>query len=115
MSNKKNAWHRNDTSKPDCAPRTCSAALEAVSREREQQDKKWGIQNHAPHTWLVILMEEVGEASKATLEMDWPAYRAEMVQVAAVAVAAIEACDREMGVPPNAAPSHAEKNPKATT
>ena len=73
-----------------------------MSREREAQDKKWGIQNHAPHIWLVILGEEFGEASKATLELDWPAYRAEMVQVAAVAVAAIEACDREMGVPPNA-------------
>lgn len=93
----------NDKLKPETVftPSTGSEALAAVMAERNRQDAKWGIQNHAPHIWLVILGEEFGEASKATLEMDWNAYRSEMVQVAAVAVAAIEACDRELGVPPN--------------
>ena len=78
-----------------------SEALSSVIHERERQEAKWGEQNHKPETWLVILGEEVGEACEATLEMDWNAYRAEMVQVAAVAVAAVEACDRALGVPPS--------------
>jgi NTP pyrophosphatase (non-canonical NTP hydrolase) len=76
------------------------SGLPAVLAERKRQDAKWGVQNHRPELWLVILMEEVGEASEATLEMDWNAYREEMVQVAAVALAAVESCDRA-GVPPN--------------
>ena len=91
------------------APVSDSAALAGVQLERQKQDKKWGIQNHNPSTWLVILGEEVGEACEATLEMDWPRYREEMIQIAAVAVAAIEACDRALGVPPNARPAVVER------
>jgi len=45
-------------------------------------------------TFLAILMEEVGEAM---CEVEKPKLRAELVQVAAVAVAWIEKLDREMG------------------
>jgi len=65
-----------------------------VINERDRQDRKWGIQNHSPMMWLCILSEEVGEASKAVLENDPEGYRKEMVQVAAVAVAALESFDR---------------------
>jgi len=41
-----------------------------VNEERERQDTKWGEQNHLPYFWLVILMEEIGELSKAILEND---------------------------------------------
>jgi NTP pyrophosphatase (non-canonical NTP hydrolase) len=76
--------------------------LGEVLRERARQNAKWGEQNHHPMEWLSILGEEVGEACEAANEAHWHAsgrqpwagYRKELVQVAAVAVAAIEALDR---------------------
>jgi len=67
-----------------------------VVNERERQEAKWGQQDHHPACWLVILTEETGEACKAVLERDLLQYRAELVQVAAVAVAGIEALDRAL-------------------
>ena len=64
--------------------------LQAIQDECDRQDVKWGVQRHMPEKWLAILMEEVGEAAKATLEGDPVAYADELVQVAAVAVAALE-------------------------
>lgn len=98
--------------KPPLAPAPGSG-LPSVLAERQRQDAKWGEQNHPPGTWLVILMEEVGEASQAVLEMDWNSYREEMVQVAAVALAAVESCDRALGVPPNDQ-AHARREPERT-
>ena len=76
--------------------------IQDVIAERFRQDTKWGVQNHAPETWLMVLGEEVGEANKAALEyrfphgvpLTWTAYRDELIQVAAVAIAAIESLDR---------------------
>jgi len=82
--------------------------LRDIMIERVKQDDKWSEQNHAPEWWMQILMEEVGEAAKALLEASFsvsgkqlkaePAwlidYRKELVQVAAVAIAAIESFDR---------------------
>ncbi len=65
-----------------------------VLLERKAQDAKWGVQDHIPLYWLAILGEEVGETNKAVLEKDWTNYREELVQVAAVALAAIENYDR---------------------
>ncbi len=64
--------------------------LQAVSDERDRQDAKWGVQRHEANMWLAILMEELGEAARATLEGDPVGYVDELVHVAAVAVAAIE-------------------------
>ena len=97
----KNSKSTKQAASPPLPARTGSG-LPSVLAERKRQDAKWGEQNHPPGTWLVILMEEVGEASEATLEMDWNSYRDEMVQVAAVALAAVESCDRSLGIPPNA-------------
>lgn len=77
-------------------------AMTDVLDERARQDLKWGTQNHPPHGWMVILMEEVGEAAQEVLEAAagrdeveaLGKYRGEMVQVAAVALAAIECFDR---------------------
>ena len=83
-------------------------AVADVLAERARQDEKWGEQNHDPLVWVPILTEEVGEVSKAVLEVlneydgehigmqiqRLRAYRTEMVQVAAVALSAIEAYDR---------------------
>ncbi len=82
--------------------------LQEVLQERLRQHAKWGQQNHAPEIWLMILGEEVGEATKAALEAwandpvlyprsrdQWLGhYRRELIQVAAVAIAAVESLDR---------------------
>lgn len=75
---------------------TTAEILEAVRQERVRQDKKWGPQHHMPEFWMCVLGEEVGEAAKALLEAEpegnlgWDAFREELIQVAAVAVAIVE-------------------------
>lgn len=69
--------------------------LDEVEDERIRQDRQWGEQNHNPDRWLAILLEECGEAAHAANEQNQGWYRAELIQVAAVAVAAIECLDRE--------------------
>jgi hypothetical protein len=75
--------------------------LNEVIRERMRQDEKWGIQRHAAVDWLAILGEEYGEACKAAIESkfkhgssSWEGYREELIQIAAVAISAIESYDR---------------------
>lgn len=85
-------------------PPTASAtavrmALASVRFERLRQDAKWG--EHQRHTlveWLAILSEEHGELAREILrahfgQIQSKNLRAEAVQVAAVAVAIIEAID----------------------
>jgi hypothetical protein len=74
-------------------------ALSNVLNERARQIDLWGEQNHGPWVWLPILTEEVGEVAKELADARLSdfrrsAYRNELVHVAAVAVAAIEALDR---------------------
>ena len=64
-------------------------------QERERQDERWGIQNHSAAYWLIILGEEVGEVCEAILESDVEGQRKELIQCAAVAVAAVESLDRQ--------------------
>lgn len=104
--------------------------LADVVRERARQDVKWGQQNHTDGTgerveviplwdgvdfadfakkstdfaaragvvtWRDILLEEVAEAFA---ESDPDLLRAELVQVAAVAVQWVEAIDRRRAEPP---------------
>lgn len=68
--------------------------LEEVYCERVRQQEKWGEQNHNAPLWYAILGEEVGEVARSILERDPENYREELVQVAAVAVAMVEAYDR---------------------
>lgn len=81
--------------------------LDDIAAERDAQAAKWGEQNHTPMEWMAILTEEVGEAMKEALEEHWLGihyfdkredvlrrYRAELIQVAAVAIAALESLDR---------------------
>ena len=71
--------------------------LTAVRKERKAQDAKWGEQNHDLTTWLTILTEEVGEFAEAILEnRAGKEVRAEVIQIAAVAVAIAEFLDRHM-------------------
>lgn len=75
--------------------------LEEVQEERQRQDEIWGLQNHGVCGWMLILSEEFGEAAKDANQIHFEKrkdrvsnYRSELVQVAAVAVAAIESLDR---------------------
>jgi hypothetical protein len=100
---------------------TTDRVLQAVLAERIRQDAKWGEQNHPDNTgstfyakravaarrncqlaadagmtaWDLVLLEEVHEA---LAESDPAALRTELVQVAAVAVAWVEAIDRRPAV-----------------
>jgi len=94
------------------------AVLEEIRGERKRQDAKWGQQNHADGikhpqaaeqaamarlrcqwktdkglvTWADILNEEIAEAGEV---IDDPVrLREELIQVAAVAAAWVEAIDR---------------------
>lgn len=58
-----------------------------VQMERNFQDKKWGIQNHAPYVFYGILGEEHGEVAKAINTDDIIGTLNELVQLAAVAQA----------------------------
>ncbi len=76
--------------------------IQEVVCERWSQHRKWGRQDHGPLEWVGILGEEFGEVSKAAIEHHFNGkpiaeYRAELIQVAAVAVAAVEALDRSTG------------------
>ncbi len=75
--------------------------LEEIAKERSRQDHKWGEQNHDPFVWIGILIEEVGEVSRAAVEARFnydtahvEQYRKELTHVAAVAAAMIECFDR---------------------
>ncbi|MEU5939389.1 hypothetical protein ABZ807_09380 [Micromonospora sp. NPDC047548] len=99
------------------AVRHTNGVLEEIRAERQRQDAKWGEQNHPDGTggpvmrreademrarcqflaglgavdWRAILLEE---AYEAMAEDDPVKLRAELLQVAAVAVAWVEAIDR---------------------
>lgn len=73
-------------------------AILSVRSERKRQDEKWGPSMERPSPSLAVLMEEVGEVANALLENDEDNLRVELVQVAAVALAMVEAIDR--GEPP---------------
>lgn len=67
--------------------------LAEVMAERARQDEKWGPDRDLDDLlWLAILSEEVGETAKAIIEPEdvW----AELVQVAAVALAWLECMER---------------------
>lgn len=88
--------------------KTTRGVLVDVYRERERQHATWGTQRHDYPVWLtVLLMEEVGEVAQAVWaahtastaacrRRELSAARAELVQVAAVAVVMIERMDEEV-------------------
>jgi hypothetical protein len=84
-------------------------ALHEVWKERDAQYRKWGLQYHQPAQWITLMSEELGEAAKEAAHLtwdrpDWPndfdrvrKMRAELIQLAALAVACWE--QLEGGVP----------------
>lgn len=89
--------------------------IDMVKSERKRQDAKWGEQNINVVEWIAVLTEEVGEASKEAVDYHFgngemkPRLKAgdslqkerlrklhtELIQVAAVAVQAVESIDRQ--------------------
>lgn len=78
-----------------------SKAAHDVFEEMNSQDRKWGAnRDHHPSLWQLILGEEVGEVCQAMLHDEFGGdhagtVRAELVQVAAVAMQMIEFYDRQ--------------------
>ena len=74
--------------------------FDRIREEREAQDKKWGrnFEGRPDEKWLAILMEEVGEIAKGTLEGD-PDFsiEKEIVQCAAVCISWLEFRTRNDG------------------
>lgn len=73
------------------------AVINEISNERIRQNEKWGVQRHAYGTWLMILIEEVGEVAQAMQsekgwgkESDADDLYTELIHVAAVASAIAE-------------------------
>jgi NTP pyrophosphatase (non-canonical NTP hydrolase) len=86
-----------------------------VELEMLRQDTKWGKQDHNAVEWVAILTEELGEVAKEAVDFHFgngdinvylkagkslqekriDNYRMELVQVAAVAMQAIQSLDRQ--------------------
>jgi len=86
--------------------RAMTSAIAAIEMERQRQHSKWGCQHHDPVYWVGILTEELGEVAREAIELrpfaergertiedSTARLRAELVQLAAVAVAAIADLD----------------------
>ncbi|WP_313214126.1 hypothetical protein [Soonwooa sp.] len=79
--------------------------IEDVLNERKRQNDKFGTaRNQHPFLWNTILVEEVGEAAKESLDIYFKTdqldkdnalkkYRKELIEVAAVAIATIQDLD----------------------
>lgn len=94
-----------------CQPQECidrlieqieeaEGVLEELSLERQHQDGKWGGPAHddqrGPFDWVRNIRNYVGWAEQMA-DMDSPdKYRRRMIQIAALAVAAVESHDRLM-------------------
>ena len=75
--------------------------FEPIYAEQKKQLEKWGIQNHHPHIYNSILVEEVGEVSQAILKTEgegktknWHDVIQELIHVQAVAQSMIESIRR---------------------
>lgn len=67
------------------------AVIELIIEERKRQDEKWGKSDHSNFVWNAILNKEVGEVAHEVLNELPYSLREEVVQVAAVAMAWLEA------------------------
>ena len=68
-------------------PRGKVTAYQNVLEECFRQDKMWGANRALPPTvWLTILVEEVGEVARAIQTEPDESLKAELTQVAAVAI-----------------------------
>lgn len=69
-----------------------SDIINAIRRERDYQDEKWGwLETRSVQGWLLVMESELNEAKEAWVKtgLDEPALR-EILQVIAVGVACLE-------------------------
>lgn len=88
------------------AEQATDRALSAVARERRRQDELYGSQRHLPpDRWLAVIAREFCEAGNEANEhfkgraTSNEKLRTELVQIAAVAVAWVEALDAAPATP----------------
>jgi len=80
------------------------SVFDEIKAERQRQKDKWGGAAHDDHhstwDWIVFITKHNGLAMEPGSQerLDIPSYRYQMVRVAALAVAAIEWCDRNYPV-----------------
>lgn len=69
-----------------------------IDKEREYQNTKWGDEfdkKNTPNDWLAYVGSYIGRAFTFPFNPD--AFRAGLIKVAAICVAAVEACDKANG------------------
>lgn len=71
--------------------RPVSAALDLVFNEHERQDHMFGVQDHSPEKWAVILSKEIGDFNLEILNNNLSGQLKQSVQIAAVALQIIQA------------------------
>jgi hypothetical protein len=75
------------------------AVLEDIDKERQYQEIKWGVEfdnKNTANDWSAYISRYNGNASFAVSPTEW---RKQMIKVAALAVAAVEAYDRNGSLP----------------
>lgn len=64
-------------------------AIINILNEMNRQDTQWGEQDHNPHKWNSIIMEELGESAKGALQNNEGNYYEELIHTAACCIQAI--------------------------
>lgn len=76
---------------------TLDSIFQEIREERQAQDAKWGgpdhDDQHVPNDWIAFIGRHAGMASYGVTDST---FRKQMKRVAALAVAAIEAYDRQL-------------------
>jgi hypothetical protein len=78
--------------------------LDEIRVERARQDTIWGgpahDDTHTNHDWISFIIKQLGKAVISTGACGWDhlTFRHQMLKVAALAVAAIEWCDRNFPI-----------------
>jgi len=79
----------------------CGCALAQVAEERERQDGKWGGESHddtlSIDEWHELLSDYIGWGRRMAKMGSPDKARRRLIQVAALAVAQVEAIDRQTG------------------
>ncbi len=84
------------TTYPDAAQAMQQKIIDAILAERQRQDVLWGITDHDPERWLLFLVEELGEVSRAIQDGTFEDYCTELTQLAALCISAMECATRQL-------------------
>jgi ribosomal protein L11 methylase PrmA len=81
------------------AQKATNRVLDDIMRERDRQDAKWGGPEHDDEHWEEHWQSFIEERLNTKEFPMHPSYRQEMVEVAALAIAALESFDRKSRTP----------------